>query len=125
MSFFNIIVGLPPGICVIFQKIAVFRVSIREPRSDEDYKKYKGRVELAYKSAYKLFANIPGGAHSVSLSVINKLFMRMGFMKDETFWDIGCGVPVLAACASALTGVTSLGTDIGKYNVLLDNQIPL
>ena len=86
-----------------------------EPCNEQDFSVCDSRLELAYDATYALFKHIPGGTHALKLAAIKRLLIRMGMKRFDSFWDIGCGVPVLAACASSFTGTPSLGPDLSTF----------
>jgi hypothetical protein len=87
--------------------------------TDEEKKLTFTRIDLAYNFVGKvLFPNgLDGGTHSLSRGNIKKLAIHLGIKKDDTFWEIGVGVPFLAfSLSAAAEGGTVIATDIGESN---------
>jgi hypothetical protein len=77
------------------------------------------RCAVAYASAEKVFGLLTGGSHPVSLDSALELISVMNIVRGSVVWEIGCGVPVLAAAMSSVTRNAVLCTDIGDTFLLL------
>jgi hypothetical protein len=77
------------------------------------------RCAVAYASAEKVFGLLTGGSHPVSLDSALELISVMNIVRGSVVWEIGCGVPVLAAAMSSVTRNAVLCTDIGDTFQLL------
>jgi hypothetical protein len=67
---------------------------------------------VAYDAAERAFELLPGGSHPVSFGAAQSLIKTMNICRGEAVWEIGCGVPVLAAAISSVTCKVVLCTDI-------------
>jgi hypothetical protein len=66
----------------------------------------------------KLFRNMYGGTHPVSIDVIKKLIDQVGIVHNDVFLEIGCGEPRLAfALSSVSQGGLVISLDLGKFNI--------
>lgn len=84
------------------------------------------RMAVAFHSAHSHFRHVQGGCHSVGLVVATTLINVMNISKGDVVWDIGCGVPGLAASVSAVTATQVVCTDIGgTYRDIVTAQEPL
>lgn len=85
------------------------------PTPNDDLAAMMKRIDVAHKFVEKdLFVNgLSGGVHAVELKIIKELCEHIGVMANDSFWDIGVGIPLLAFSLSAAAdnGVV-LGTDI-------------
>jgi TusA-related sulfurtransferase len=68
---------------------------------------------VAYRWAEVKFSLVLGGSHAVSYDAALKLITAMNITLEQTVWEIGCGVPALAAAMSAGTARVVLCTDLG------------
>jgi hypothetical protein len=70
------------------------------------------RMAIAYRSAQIHFQNVPNGSHSVGLITARSLIDIMRIGLGDVVWDIGCGMPCLAAIISAVTHNKVVCTDV-------------
>jgi hypothetical protein len=78
-------------------------------------------MRVAYNRAQEKFGNVTGGAHAVSEDVMFELIAAMNMSTGAVTWEIGCGLPALAAAISAVTAQDVLCTDVEKtYEYLLN-----
>jgi hypothetical protein len=100
------------------QIITFKRADAEEIEINEEEKKLMfSRVKAAYTFVNEtlFLTGIPNGVHSLPEKVINKLILHLGIKKNDTFWEIGVGVPLLAfSLSAAAEGGTVIGTDIGE-----------
>jgi hypothetical protein len=76
---------------------------------------------VAYRWAEVKFSLVLGGSHAVSYNAALKLITAMNITIGQTVWDIGCGVPALAAAISAVTACVVLCTDLGTtFKIIKD-----
>ena len=73
----------------------------------------KNMIATAYYITKKKFNNVSGGSHPLTFKGTLELISAMNVEPSDQIWEIGCGLPVLAASLSAASGNTVLCTDIG------------
>ena len=72
----------------------------------------KNMIATAYYITKKKFNNVSGGSHPLTFKGTLELISAMNVEPSDQIWEIGCGVPVLAASLSAASGSTVLCTDV-------------
>ena len=80
------------------------------PHSSIEKRKYM--IATAYYHTKAKFRNVTGGSHPLTFKGTLQLISAMNVAPSEEIWEIGCGVPVLAASLSAASGSTVLCTDV-------------
>ncbi len=86
--------------------------------TDEEIASTMLRIDTAYNFVEKVLfpTGMTGGTHSLSKKNIKKLIAHLGIKKNDNFWEIGLGLPLLGfSLSAAAEGGTVIGTDIGKY----------
>jgi hypothetical protein len=79
---------------------------------DDSFEDKQHHARAAYKNAQVKFGDVTGGAHAVTKGVMLRLIGAMNMTPGARTWEIGCGLPALAAAISAATSHDVLCTDI-------------
>ncbi len=77
------------------------------------------RMTFAFQSATQTFKAVTGGSHALPYKAAMETLAYVNLKHNEVVWDIGCGIPSLAAAASVATGTTAVCTDIDDVHLLL------
>ena len=92
--------------------VTFFR-GVNHPGPNASMLKRHDMIVAAYKAAEGKFKNyVTGGSHPLTLNGTLELISAMNVEPLDQIWEIGCGVPVLAASLSAASGSTVLCTDV-------------
>jgi hypothetical protein len=78
---------------------------------------------IAYAFAERYFRGLAGGVHAVDFQCATSLIAAMNIGRGSRTWEIGCGVPRLAAAVSAVSGTTVLCTDLPDKIAEMKNLI--
>jgi hypothetical protein len=94
--------------------LTLYRVGSAPAPINEYTVSRKRLAKHAYAATYERFRDLPGGCHCVQLHTALKLVSAMHIKAGELVWEIGCGVPTLAACMSVFTERPILCTETDK-----------
>jgi hypothetical protein len=67
---------------------------------------------------------LSGGMHGVEFHTAEDIVVQMNLALNDNVWEIGCGIPGLAAVMSAVTGAPVLCTDIKTVHRTFFDTVP-